>query len=96
MGKYTTGLNGKVFWIGALATGPFHFMRLLAIPFHWDSVILIVFAKLAGGCMLSFFSGLALAFANDLYKHQIKHRWEKIVKPKIKRNGKQDDNERAA
>jgi hypothetical protein len=95
MGKYNTGLNGKVFWIGALATGPIHFMRILAIPFHWDSVVLVVAAKLASGCMLSFFSGLALAFANDLYKHQIKHRFEKIVKPKIRKNVK-DDNERAA
>jgi hypothetical protein len=96
MGRYFTEFNGRVFWIGTLAGAPLSFVSLLAIPFHWNSVVATVLVKMAAGCLSSFGGGIFLALANDVYKHQIKHRFEKIIKPKIRRHGKQDDNERAA
>lgn len=41
---------------------------------------------MAGGILLSFGSGIALALANDFYKHKMKDKVEKILKPKNDEN----------
>jgi hypothetical protein len=82
----------SAFWVGALGLLPLHFGILLAIDFHWDSVVLMLIAKSSGAIMLSFFTGLTTSLASDVYKHKLKNKVEKILKPKKD----EDRNDKAA
>lgn len=93
---FRTILHGhaNAFWMGCIGSSPVYLAFVSTLHIGWATVIVILM-KACTAVTLSFITGIGAALSADFYRHTCKKRVDRLFKPKIKRNEK-DDNERAA
>lgn len=86
-------VHANAFWVGCIGSSPVYFTFVSTLHMGWATVVVLI-TKACTAAILSFITGIGAALSADFYKHTCKKIVDRLFKPKIRKNEK--DNNRAA